>query len=112
MLRSSRRPWGVGAFIEGKQVNFENQAGGHGSIGGEQLHPFLLAKREWGSDTTSVRGAHHLHPLLCSLRDRLAIRSPIFDHLVEARLFDQARPAVLRDEQRDVPVSLQVLGLE
>ena len=61
-----------GAFIEGKQVNFENQAGGHGSIGGEQLHPFLLAKREWSIDTTRVRGAHQLHPLLCSLRDRLA----------------------------------------
>ncbi|MHB8612844.1 MAG: alkaline phosphatase family protein, partial [Candidatus Dormibacteraceae bacterium] len=32
-----------GSFVGGKQVNFENQAGGHGSIGGEQLHPFLLA---------------------------------------------------------------------
>ncbi len=61
-----------GSFIEGKQVNFENQAGGHGSIGGEQLHPFVLAKREWGIDTTEVRGAHQLHPILSSLRDRLA----------------------------------------
>jgi hypothetical protein len=61
-----------GAFIQGKQVNFENQAGGHGSIGGEQLHPFVLAKREWGLDTSGVHGAHQLHPILCSLRDRLA----------------------------------------
>lgn len=61
-----------GAFIEGKQVNFENQAGGHGSIGGEQLHPFVLAKREWGVDTSDVRGAHQLHPILCGLRDGLA----------------------------------------
>jgi Type I phosphodiesterase / nucleotide pyrophosphatase len=61
-----------GAFVDGKQVNFENQAGGHGSIGGEQLHPFVLAKREWGIDTTGVRGAHELHPILCELRDRLA----------------------------------------
>jgi hypothetical protein len=61
-----------GSFIEGKQVNFENQAGGHGSIGGEQLHPFVLAKRGWGIDTTEVRGAHELHPIICSLRDRLA----------------------------------------
>ncbi|MHB8587364.1 MAG: alkaline phosphatase family protein [Candidatus Dormibacteraceae bacterium] len=61
-----------GSFIQGKQVNFENQAGGHGSIGGEQLHPFVLAKGEWGIDTTEVRGAHQLHPILSSLRDRLA----------------------------------------
>jgi hypothetical protein len=61
-----------GAFIGGKQVNFENQAGGHGSIGGEQLHPFVLAKRDWDLDTTEVRGAHHLHPILSGLRDRLA----------------------------------------
>ena len=61
-----------GAFKDGKQFNFENQAGGHGSIGGEQLHPFVLAKREWGIDTSRVRGAHELHPVLTDLRDRLA----------------------------------------
>ena len=61
-----------GAFKDGKQINFEDQAGGHGSIGGEQLHPFLLAKTEWGVDTGRVTGAHELHPLLCDLRDALA----------------------------------------
>jgi hypothetical protein len=61
-----------GAFINGRQMNFENQAGGHGSIGGEQLHPFVLAKRDWGIDTTNVHGAHQLHPILSGLRDRLA----------------------------------------
>jgi type I phosphodiesterase/nucleotide pyrophosphatase len=61
-----------GSFIDGKQVNFEDQAGGHGSIGGEQLHPFLLAKKEWQLDTSSVNSAQELHPLLCRLRDRLA----------------------------------------
>jgi len=61
-----------GAFINGKQMNFENQAGGHGSIGGEQLHPFVLAKRDWSIDTTNVHGAHQLHPILSGLRDRLA----------------------------------------
>ena len=60
-----------GAFREGKQINFENQAGGHGSIGGEQAHPFVFAKREWGLDTSGVKGAHELHPLLSGLRDRL-----------------------------------------
>lgn len=60
-----------GAFIDGKQVNFENQAGGHGSIGGEQLHPFVLAKREWGLDTSRVNSSQELHPVLSLLRDRL-----------------------------------------
>lgn len=60
-----------GAFMEGKQVNFENQAGGHGSIGGEQIHPFVFAKREWGLDTSAVIGAHQLHSILSGLRDRL-----------------------------------------
>jgi len=61
-----------GAFKDGKQTNFEEQAGGHGSIGGEQLHPFVLAKKEWGLNTSQVTGAHELHPLLCDLRDALA----------------------------------------
>jgi Type I phosphodiesterase / nucleotide pyrophosphatase len=61
-----------GAFQNGKQINFEQQAGGHGSIGGEQLHPFVLAKTDWRLDTSRVTGAHELHPLLCDLRDALA----------------------------------------
>jgi hypothetical protein len=60
-----------GAFKDGRQVNFEKQAGGHGSIGGEQAHPFVLAKRAWGLDTTGVQGAHELHPILSRLRDTL-----------------------------------------
>ena len=64
----------LSAFVDGKQVNFENQAGGHGSIGGEQLHPFVLARKEWGLDLSRVRGAHELHPVLVDLRDRLASR--------------------------------------
>ena len=60
-----------GAFKDGRQVNFENQAGGHGSIGGEQSHPFVLAKRAWGIDTSGVQGAHELHPILSRLRDSL-----------------------------------------
>ncbi|HKC20162.1 MAG TPA: alkaline phosphatase family protein [Candidatus Dormibacteraeota bacterium] len=67
-----------GAFREGRQINFENQAGGHGSIGGEQLHPFLLAKKQWNLDTSRVRGAHELHPILCNLRDSLATSPPVF----------------------------------
>jgi len=60
------------AFKSEEQYNFENQAGGHGAFGGEQAHPFVLARREWGIDTSHVRGAHQLHPILSDLRDRLA----------------------------------------
>ena len=62
-----------GAWRDGKQANFEVQAGGHGSIGGEQLHPFVLAKKDWALDTSRVRGAHELHPILCDLRDHLGM---------------------------------------
>ena len=61
-----------GAFRGDQQINFENQAGGHGGFGGEQTRPFVLAKREWALDTRGVRSAHQLHPILCDLRDRLA----------------------------------------
>lgn len=60
-----------GQFVDGRQVNFEDQAGGHGSIGGDQLHPFVLARKEWDLHTDSVQDAHELHSVLCRLRDRL-----------------------------------------
>jgi type I phosphodiesterase/nucleotide pyrophosphatase len=65
-----------GTFKGAKQINFENQAGGHGAFGGEQAHPFVLAKREWAIDTTQLHGAHELHPILSGLRDRLAQGAP------------------------------------
>lgn len=56
----------------GVGVNFEEQAGGHGSIGGDQGEPFLLVRREWGVDTSAVTGAHELHPILRDLRTRFS----------------------------------------
>lgn len=53
-----------------RQVNFEEQAGGHGSIGGEQDRPFLLVKREWGIDVAGVEDAAGLHEILWGLRRR------------------------------------------
>jgi hypothetical protein len=50
------------------QINFEDQVGGHGSIGGEQLHPFVLAKKAWGFDTSAVLDSSGLYPMLFSLR--------------------------------------------
>jgi type I phosphodiesterase/nucleotide pyrophosphatase len=59
-----------GAYDGSKQVNFEAQVGGHGSIGGQQLHPFVLAKRDWSFETSGVTNASGLYPLLVRLRDR------------------------------------------
>ena len=59
-----------GAYDGRQQVNFEDQVGGHGSIGGDQLHPFLLAKQEWAFDLSQVTNTSDLYPMLVRLRDR------------------------------------------
>lgn len=59
-----------GAYDGSVQVNFEDQVGGHGSIGGDQLHPFVLARKEWGCDTSAVTNSSQLYPILVALRDR------------------------------------------
>jgi hypothetical protein len=59
-----------GAYDGARQVNFEDQVGGHGSVGGEQLHPFLLARQEWAFDTSQVTSTADLYPMLVRLRDR------------------------------------------
>ncbi|MGE5263443.1 MAG: alkaline phosphatase family protein [Acidobacteriota bacterium] len=60
-----------GQSTDHHQINFENQVGGHGSIGGDQLFPFILAKREWKFDTSKVISSSDLYPLLKRLRDQL-----------------------------------------
>lgn len=60
-----------GAYDGRQEVNLESQAGGHGSIGGEQGHPFVLARSDWGLDTSQVEDASQLHPMLLELRKRL-----------------------------------------
>jgi len=57
------------------QVNFEDQNGGHGSIGGDQGEPFLLVDRRLGIDTSGVLSADALHPILWDLRRRSAAAS-------------------------------------
>ncbi len=58
-----------GAYNDKTQVNFEDQVGGHGSIGGDQLHPFLLVKKNWRVDTSAVTNTSDLHPKLVGIRD-------------------------------------------
>ena len=50
-----------GKYSKGVQINFENQWGGHGAMGGDQLHPFLLVKKEWKMKTANLDGAHLVH---------------------------------------------------
>ncbi len=50
-----------GKFSRGVQINFENQWGGHGAMGGDQMHPFLLVKKEWKMKTKNLDGAHQVH---------------------------------------------------
>jgi hypothetical protein len=59
-----------GAYDGTTQVNFEDQVGGHGSLGGDQLHPFLLLPKRWEVDTSGLRDASDVHPLLVRIRDR------------------------------------------
>lgn len=66
-----------GAFVGKRQVNFEDQAGGHGSIGGDQLHPFVLARADWQLETENVTGAHQLYDVLSGLRDRLLLQGDV-----------------------------------
>ncbi len=65
-----------GAYQDHHQVNFEDQVGGHGSVGGEQLHPFVLARRELGLELSRVQTAADLHTVLRQLRDRLVTAQP------------------------------------
>lgn len=60
-----------GKYEDGQQVNFEHQVGGHGSLGGEQLHPFVMARRVWDLRTEGTLGAHDLHPLLMRMHEEL-----------------------------------------
>jgi hypothetical protein len=58
----------VGRWDGRRQVNFEDQIGGHGSIGGVQGHPFLMSRAELGLAVESVTDATEIHALLGSLR--------------------------------------------
>ncbi len=60
-----------GDYANHHQINFEDQVGGHGALGGAQQFAFLMAKREWNIKTTDVIDSTGLYPQLIRLRDRL-----------------------------------------
>ena len=53
-----------------EQINFETQVGGHGSIGGEQNHPFLLARSNLGLRVEGKTDASELYGVLRALVPR------------------------------------------
>jgi hypothetical protein len=56
-----------GRWNGAEQINFEKQVGGHGSIGGEQAHPFLLARTKLNLKLEDVTDSSALYPLLGGL---------------------------------------------
>jgi hypothetical protein len=50
-----------------EQINFEKQVGGHGSIGGEQNHPFVLARSTLNVNVTGMVDASELYGRLQGL---------------------------------------------
>jgi hypothetical protein len=57
----------IGQHYDNCQISFEPPVCGHGSIGGEQAHPFILLKKTHKLDTSNMTDARHLHPFLSSL---------------------------------------------
>ncbi|GEM_PF-2437046 len=60
-----------GAFQQQKQVNFEDQAGGHGGMGGEQGFPFIMGKKEWNLKTDQIYDATQVYSLLKKLKNKI-----------------------------------------
>jgi len=52
-----------GAFKEGRVINFEEQMGGHGGIGGMQNAPFILSPDRIKNVFHSVQNARDLYPI-------------------------------------------------
>lgn len=57
----------IGQHGKDYQISFEPPVCGHGSIGGNQAHPFILLKKSHKLDTSDITDARHLHPFLSSL---------------------------------------------
>ncbi len=57
----------LGQQENNQQISFEAPVCGHGSIGGNQAHPFILLKKSHKLDTENMTDARHLHPFLSSL---------------------------------------------
>src|SRR6185503_9589309 len=43
-----------GTYKDNVQVTFENQIGSHSALGGEQMTPFILTRKEWNLDMSNI----------------------------------------------------------
>ena len=50
-----------GAYDGYEIVSFDDQVGAHGSLGGPQVHPFLLAPAHLGTEQATLENARDLH---------------------------------------------------
>lgn len=57
----------IGQHMGDSQISFEPPVCGHGSIGGNQGHPFIFLKKSLGLDSEKITDAKHLHPFFHSL---------------------------------------------
>jgi len=57
----------LGQHEKNHQISFEAPVCGHGALGGNQAHPFILLKKTHKLDTKNMTDARHLYPFLSSL---------------------------------------------
>ena len=50
-----------GAYDGYEIVSFDDQVGAHGSLGGPQVHPFLLAPAHLGVEQATLENARDIH---------------------------------------------------
>ena len=62
-----------GAYKGNAQVTFENQVGSHSAIGGDQMTPFVLTKKEWKLDFSDVLFSYQLYGKFMKLKKQLGI---------------------------------------
>src|SRR6266568_1348384 len=62
-----------GTYKNNVQVTFENQVGSHSALGGEQMTPFILTKKEWDLSLSDVMFSSQLYTKMMTLKKKLGI---------------------------------------
>ncbi len=62
-----------GTYKNNVQVTFENQVGSHSALGGEQMTPFILTRKEWNLSFSDVKFSSQLYTKMMTLKKKLGI---------------------------------------
>ena len=62
-----------GKYKDNVQVTFENQIGSHSALGGEQMEPFIITKKEWNLTMTDITYSSQIYFKLMELKKKLGI---------------------------------------